>query len=179
MTTRRLALTNVVRQSTRERSDRKGCTRRLRRWSRPSRQASGGGPFGPKRRRSGSAPGRAIGHLGRRDRQSRRHTSSRGRMSGLPRIAPERASGRMWVYKNGDGRLGTQAAMPLDLSDRVGQRPSLDHEAVNAHPRRRAIHAGVTVNQNRPRLVGRGQSRSSGRRTPRRRCRRATGCRDT
>jgi len=40
--------------------------------------------------------------------------------------------------------------MALDLAKGVGQRPALDHEAIQAHPGGRAVHAGVAVHQDRP-----------------------------
>ena len=51
-----------------------------------------------------------------------------------------------------DRGLGTQAAVTLDLANRIGERPAFHDEAVDAHPCRRAVHAGVTVHEDRPGL---------------------------
>ena len=63
------------------------------------------------------------------------------------------------IVKKCDGRFGAKTAMALDLAEGVGQRPALDHEAIQPHPGGRTVHAGVAVDQDRPgrRVLGQRQ----------------------
>ena len=72
-------------------------------------------------------------------------------------------AGQNAIIEKRHGGLGAKTAVLLNLAESVGKRPALNDKAIQTHPGGGTVHAGVAVDQDRPRgrVLGKDQVRAT------------------